>query len=288
MKIVTAFHSLVVLAALSFLMTGCRADEALESVGLTTMTAGIEEVTKASVNDAGVVVWNAGDAVSVFNGIGFDTLTLVGTGGSATGVFQGSTSGPAQSVALYPASAEHSCDGSSVSFHLPSSYTYAENGNARMPMMALVSGTGTIKFRHLGGVMKVTYGGIPPTADRFIFRTVNRRVTGNFTVPISKSAILEAESDSSGDSVTVTFSPSSVVTTRTFYIPLPTGEYGNFYVTMYAGNTLIDQHHACSEANVIEKRTLLIMPDINVSGAGISSGEAFVEEDFSLQWGKRQ
>lgn len=286
MKKVTMFHGLVALAALPFFLAGCQDGEALESVETTALTAEIEGVTKALVSDAGVVVWNAGDAISVFNGSGFDTLTLVGAGGSATGVFRGSTFGPVQSVALYPASAEHSCDGSSVSFHLPSSYTYAENGNARMPMMALVSGTGTVKFRHLGGVMKVTYSGIPPTADRFIFKTVNQRITGNFTAPISKTAILEAETRSSGDSVTVTFTPDASVTSRSFYIPLPTGAYENFYVNLYAGNNPLDQHYGCNEANVIEKRVLLIMPGISVSGNGISSGEDFIEEDYSSLWGR--
>ena len=255
----------------------CQRDEALDE-GFTVLTAEIEDAAKAAVSDEGVVTWNAGDAISVFTGNGFDSLVLVGEGGSSTGRFSGTTFGPAQAVALYPASSGHSFDGSSVSFHLADSYTYEENGNARMPMMALVSGTGTIKFRHIGGVLKVIYEDVPATADRFVFTALGLRVTGNFTAPASKNAVLQAETQTGNGTVTISFSPDALVTTRTFYVPLPTGTYSDFSVALYAGSSLLDVHRARNAVNVISKGVLLKMPAITVSDSDFSSVESYWEE----------
>ena len=278
----TSFIVIVSLAAV--LPLACREAESPNTEQPTTLTAEIETVTKASVNDAGTVLWNAGDAISVFNGSTFDTMTLSGGEGSATGIFRGNMQGPAQVVALYPASSGHAYAGGTVLFHLPDSYSYSENGNARMPLMALVSGSGNLKFRHLGGVLKVSYSGIPAQADRFVFTAQGQRITGDFSAALSKTAILQAESGDSGNTVTVSFPPDAAVTCRTFYVPLPVGQYSDFSVTLYGGNTLLDRHNGRSDVNRIEKAGLLIMPGISADGNSITSVEVYYEDNYTTQW----
>ena len=270
----------LVLLVAAFVISACQVKEVpLQESRVTVLSAEIDASTKAAVSDAGAVSWTSGDSISVFDGDAFETLVLVSGDGTATGEFRGNMFAPAQTCALYPASAQHACDGSRVNFYLPDSYAYAENGNARMPMMALLSGTGNLKFRQLGGVIKVRYNGIPAAADRFVFGARGLRVSGNYTIPLSKESILVAEAGSTGNTVSIHFSPSASISSRTFYVPLPTGEYPDFYVALYAGNSLLDLHNGRHAMNVIAKGTLLIMPTISVTG-GVSSTEYFQEENI--------
>ncbi len=82
---------LFVTMAASLLFTQCKKEDSVSSAGKTvsmTVTAG--PGSKTDITDAGAITWSAGDKLYVGDGtqyIGY--LTLVGEGGSATGVFSG-------------------------------------------------------------------------------------------------------------------------------------------------------------------------------------------------------
>lgn len=147
-----------------------------------------DEATKAAISDAGAFTWNPGDQIAVHTTQGkLAVLTATISSDAATTVFAGTlTEGDSVedgAVAYYPASV--AVAGAPDKVRLPNTYASAEAAAKAFPMRATVSG-GTLSFKHLGGILRITAKGVPSGVNRLEL-LIPRYVTGDFTVSGSGS-----------------------------------------------------------------------------------------------------
>ena len=121
-------------------------------------------------------MWKKNNNINVRsnNAAGYTVFTYTGddTAGPATFDIKEAdaadriVTGPS-SFAVYPATGAREEDGS-LKMNLKSGYTWFE-GNVEAPMLAQVTEDGTdLQFKHVGGLLKVTYKYLPPKAAKLI------------------------------------------------------------------------------------------------------------------------
>lgn len=127
--------------------------------------------TRTTYTDAGAFSWSANDAISVLfnNGVDEQFFTLTNTSGAgSTATFSGTIDSGfsigslgGEKWALYPASANHSFDGTKPTFYIPSETDFTSSGfSANIPMMALGDGDNNFAFKQIGPTYKFTFTGI--------------------------------------------------------------------------------------------------------------------------------
>ena len=256
----TKFYLTMAIATL--LMSNCSQEEALNQVqgGTNTLTATIEGASRSAVTDAGVFSWTSGDEISVYNGEDFTTFTL-----SSGNAFTSSETITPSGVAIYPAGS-HTYDGTTTKINLATEYNY---GSTNAPMVAAVTNT-TLAFKHVGGLMRFIVKGMPSTATLFTF-TANTGITGDFEV--SNDVITAATASESNKTVTINFTPQQYdAESMTFYIPLPTGTYEGYTVSIGDGQGMSNES-ATTVKNTIARGTLLLMPTFTYDATnGLSKG----------------
>ena len=233
--------------------------------GKTVLFATMEQ-TKASVDEAGSFTWVAGDKISVYTTGGeFVDFTCTGIK-DGKGVFEAEGEVTVDEVAAYPAGSHSYTDGA-LTFNFPSDYEWVD-GQTNVPLVAhFDEGAGEISFRHIGGVMKISYSDLPVRAAQLVFTSADKRITGDFTVSAATTADAVAEAESGvdeGNVVTIHF-PEEEGSAKVFYVPLPTGVYDDIKVALKdaAGNAVpfaVTKAH--STKNAIERRSVLTMPEL--------------------------
>ena len=147
----------------------------LESKSLKTLTVAAPESTKTAFV-GGEFMWKKNNNINVRsnNSAGYTVFTYTGddTSGPATFDIKEAdaadriVTGPS-SFAVYPATGAREEDGS-LKMNLKTGYTWFE-GNVEAPMLAQVTDDGTnLQFKHVGGLLKVTYKYLPPKAAKLI------------------------------------------------------------------------------------------------------------------------
>lgn len=254
------------MATAALLMTNCSQDDpmAQSQGGTNTLTATIEGASRSAVTDAGVFSWTEGDKISVYNGQGFTTFTL-----SGDNTFSSTESITPSGVAIYPASTGHSYAEGATKITMPETYSY---GSTNAPMLANIDGN-TLQFKHLGGLMRFVVKGVPSTATSFTF-TANSGITGVFDVTKEgdgENKISSTTSTNGNNTVTINITSTAInEDAMTFYVPLPTGTYTGYTVS-------IDEKSHTTETtvtNTINRGTLLLMPTFT-----------YVENEDELQKG---
>ena len=236
------------LAIVSLTMAGCQQDELVDSPALkgnTSIKASMEGVTtRSAVADNGTFSWVAGDQISVYTSKGtFKTFETAGEGSgnvTFTGNLESGETLAETGYAVYPAGS-HTYNSSTLTVNLPTTYDYtnAYTPNTNAVMVAAMN-SDNLEFKHVGGVLRFTISNLPKEAAQFVF-TANTPITGNFTVTTDETDAYIAtpatdDAGSYGKTVTIKFptvtaDPSSEES-MTFYVPLPTGTYEGFTVSI--------------------------------------------------------
>lgn len=230
--------------------------------------------TKAAHTRYKDVVWSAGDALAVYNGSDFTQFSLTDGDGTTSGTFTASSDVTPTGFAVYPYAEVKSYDGSkNVTLTLPAEYTWAEQ-SLNAPMLALVSGSDLATFKQLCGYFKIDVDNLPATASKLVFFTEEQVITGDFKVDVTSawpgiySWNVSNEWDRAKRTVTVNFTAGEKAS-RTFYIPVPGGDYTKFKVSIQnAGGTdlLTPKTWTSSGSPVtIDKGTLKALPAISAS-----------------------
>ena len=251
------------MAMAALVMTNCSQEDELQDIqqGLQTLTATIEGgSSRSAVTDGGIFSWTSGDAISVWNGSSYQQCTYSGTGNNFN-----NAPNQMSGYAIYPHGSHPNYSGSGLpQVNMKSSYTY---GSTNAIMLAKVqSGNKNLSFSHLGGLMRFTIKNIPSGASSFTF-TANSGITGTFQVTQENGAnvIKAAAGTSSNKTVTITFSDNQ--SERTFYVPLPVGTYNGFKIQIGSCS------YTSQATNIINRRTLLLMPTFTCSGTQLVKGE---------------
>ena len=241
----------LMMAAASLLMSNCSQEEtpSQSQAGSKTLTATIEGSSRSAVTDGGMFSWTSGDEISVYNGEDFTTYTYSGSGNA----FSTDETITPQGVAIYPADDTHSYANGAIKVNMKASYAY---GSTNAPMLADVEGS-ALAFKHLGGVMRFIVKDVPNTATSFTF-TANSRINGSFDVTegTSGARIIATDDATEGKTTTITFASTDIKDVMTFYIPLPTGAYSGYTVSVGEKSHTTD----ATVVNTINRGSLLLMP----------------------------
>ena len=260
------------LAIVVLTMAGCQQDELVDSPALkgnTSIKASMEGVmTRSAVADNGTFSWVAGDQISVYTSKNrFKTFETAGSGSgnvTFTGDLESDETLAESGYAVYPAG-DHSYTSSTLTLDLPAEYDYADayTPNTNAIMIAAMNGD-NLEFKHVGGVLCFSISNMPKDAAQFVF-TANTPITGKFTVTTGEgesyiATPAEADASSYGKTVTIKFpavtaDPSSEEA-MTFYVPLPTGTYDGFTVSIQKSDATELGKLTATASNVLNRADL--------------------------------
>ena len=247
--------------ASALMLSNCAQEETPQSLqgNVKALTATIEGSSRSAVTDGGVFSWTEGDAISVWNGESFTTFTR-----SNGNVFTSDESITPSGVAIYPANNGHDYENSTVTVNLATEYAY---GSTNAPMVAEVGST-ALTFKHVGGLMRFIVKDVPTTATSFKFKT-DKVITGEFNVVEQDGEKVIMATEGTPTEVTINFEAPSTPATMTFYVPLPTGTYNGYTVTV-GGNSHTTE---AAVVNTIGRGTLLLMPTFTYTETELVKGE---------------
>ena len=209
--------------------TSCGKEAPKEVSGPVTITASIADETKATLSDSdGKFAFTTTDAIKVYNGTGTysSTSTVVDGDGNATFTMADGFTDTGSGLAAMPAGIVTAINGSSVTFNLPTSYTYSQVGgadasaaNVPCPMIASFTGGQDLSFKQAGSFVRFR---IKECVAGDITFTFTSPVTGSVTVTGVPSAEDEGihSTGLTGYSITVTDVP-AVTGSEVLFITLP-------------------------------------------------------------------
>ena len=189
------------------------------------------------------VVWSANDKISVFaeNGNSVsNNAGIIKTGvGTTSATFDVVLEGTTKLAAAYPYMDGTTYANGTITMNMPDSYTYVENGIGGAPMAAIISNqTSTIAFKNAGALMGLTVNNIPAGFNKAILTSKgDEAITGTCEIKFdadSKPSI-EATDAATGKVITINFDAAQTATNKTFYFPIPVGEYSSLELSISDG-----------------------------------------------------
>lgn len=258
----------IALSALAML-TGCSNEENFglkPTDGNRSLTATIEQndLSRTAVSEEGQVTWTETDAIGVFGtasqNIRFTYQSSTDNGNSAT--FRGDfPEEETMEQAYYPYQEDATLSGNALTLHLPSEYTYTGNSNA--PMLGVKNNDGTFTFKHLTGLLRITINNVPEEADRFVITS-----SGETDAPdlAGQATITDINAEDATLSITANGSKSITYNLgtlteetgfRTFFVPLPVGEYPQLSVALYAKDST-DPYFTKTISDITVRRAVMI------------------------------
>ena len=265
----------------SVLLLACHKEEVEISNGVgaqkmkqvTISTSMDSPSTRASLDsETGAFSWQSGDLISVLatDGNFYDFILESGVG-NYEAEFVGSIPENAYvtTVATYPrivsnGSANTVLVGSTLNYNLPATWTYAKDVS-NVPMVAAFSENAThMAFKQVGGVMRFPVKNMP-TEAKFIITMEDKTITGAFPVDINNLGTSAMTAGSSASELVINYSSEIDGAYAEFNVPVPTGTYNNFTLTIKdANDKVLFTKEYTSDINKVERATLLNMKEITL------------------------
>lgn len=223
-----------------------------------------ETTTRTSVDANFNVHWNKSDKIGVTSKTATNApFTLVGEGGSASAQFTGTLT-DAPVYAYYPYSEnDASISGKALTMTLPSAYDYTADSNG--PMVASYA-NGSLNFKHLCGLLKVTLNNIPASATKFVLEgssaIAGKGTVTDITVANAVLALSATESEVS-KTITVTLSEAAM-SSKAFYFALPAGTYESLKVSLQDAESKV-LHEKTASSVTITRAKAVDMPMLDAS-----------------------
>ena len=220
-----------------FSLASCQKEED----GKVLFTGSIEKATvdsKTSIQidnatNEGMVVWESGDQVAIYDqGVSY-TLEAIPTGDYTTADFTGdATPSGGPYYAIYPAGIASG----SESITLPAEQTCSNGTHFTAPMYAYSSGSRDLLFKNLCGALQLNLGAMEKTITSIELTTPHNNITGTFAIDYNGGDPEMTCTANGGHTVTLNCGESgmSCANGLTFYIYLPEGEYSAMTFTINA------------------------------------------------------
>lgn len=246
---------------------------------------GIPE-TKTTLYGTKNIYWKTGDKILAKVDEGYEAFTLNEGAGSENATFTYSGSGSTL-VGGAPAFYGYKI-GESGGFSvtdathviLPDTYAWSDQG-LQAPMMDADGTDGAGKFSLMGAVLKVDVENIPAAANKLVFTATGKNISGAYEVT-SGELVLTTGSNST---ITITFTAGEA-TTRTFFIPLPTGTYDVVCpVTIQNGETVLYTKNIKASGLDLSKGDLMYVPAITCPTIFYSGAHSFGADGNALEVG---
>lgn len=241
-------------------------DGSLPTKGNYTIEATIGDIqTRTSVDENFNVQWNKEDQIGIYGKTSNQNVpfTLIGEGGSANGQFTGTFTNDIPVYGYYPYQQDAKIANKALTMTLPKEYTYTSDSNG--PMVATYT-DGSLSFKHLCGLLKVTVNYIPATATKFVL-TGSSAIAGKASATdiTAKNATLALSSTEAEVSKTITVTlAESAITNKEFYFPLPTGTYETLKVSLQNASSEVLYEKTSSNV-VITRAGAVNMPMLDAS-----------------------
>lgn len=210
---------------------------------------GNENATKGSVDGFAAFTWNTGDQIAVWTTGGYKISSGLASTydaqSTATFSFSGSNAfdeSERELFAFFPASlvsGQTSCSATTLTLTLPASYTLAEVEDevSPTPMIADNVANGTLAFKALCPLLRITVNNIPKQTKRIEFDFNGKKVQGTFTlssVVAGTTAIETSDTEGTDDIITVTMADNTTWHDNLVVnLPVPTGTYDKITITAY-------------------------------------------------------
>lgn len=282
----------IALSALAML-TGCSEEDGfgLKAIdGNRSLTATIEhnDLSRTAVSEEGQVTWTETDAIGVFGtssrNVKFAYQSATDNGGTAT--FRGNfPEEESMEQAYYPYQEDATLSGNALTLNLPSEYTYTGNSNA--PMLGVKNTDGTFTFKHLTGLLRITINNVPEEADRFVIassaETDAPDIAGQATVTDiqAEEATLSITANGSKEIVYTLGSLTAGTGFRTFFVPLPVGEYPQLSVSLYAKDSTEPYFTKTISDITVSRAVMIDMPILDAQ-----TGAQYVLSENTIQLSK--
>lgn len=230
-------YLILILAAALFL--GCEKSEVITNDSFIVITATIERVGTKTTIDGNKVLWEVGDEIMVFDAAATGyKYVLSGGAGTSNGTFTIASADavPAEiTAALYPfnADAVFSVENSSFTTSAPAIYNYTDNSANKAAMAALGS---NLNFKIAGALVEVNVNNIPAGYNQISIASTEGLNQSSLISFDDKGNPLHTISSNSSSETAVEFESSVVSTDRTFYIPVPTGDFTNVKIALSNGS----------------------------------------------------
>ena len=164
-----------------------------------------------------------------------------------------------------------------------------EGGDAtKSHMAAMYSGSGTISFKHLSGLIRFTVFNVPSTAAYIRLRTNDKKTYGDFVVDMSAATPqIVAPAASSNQDFNLNFSSSPEDAVGKMYVasfPVPTGTYGYLRVSAQksAGDMIGNKEK--SSSTTISRAQMINMPEVTINSVVLADNEdGAVRPNFNQQ-----
>ena len=204
----------------------------------------VDETTQTRTTLNGLqVVWNAADKISVFaengNSVSNNAGVIKSGVGTTSATFDVVLEGTTKLAAAYPYMSGTTYADGKITMTLPDSYTYVENGIGGAPMAAIINNqTSAIAFKNAGALMGLTVNNIPVGYNKAILTSKGEEaITGACEImfdPDGKPSI-KATTNAAGKVITINFDAAQTATNKTFYFPLPVGDYTSLELSISNG-----------------------------------------------------
>ena len=237
------------------------------------------EATRISIdNTTGVPSWTTGDQVAVHTTSGSYQTCTVDVAGNTVPVSLGSNE-ERDGFAVYPATAVANNSTSLVQVTYPDSYdlsSYSEAALATLteapcPMVAINTPGSALKFRHVGGIIRITLQNVPAGTKSIDVKVTGDPVTGTATVSNPGRTDATCSIASGGNTVSFTLATSlSADRTVTLNIPAPSGSFSRF------------------ELYLRDSQGILVLPELSSSYSGIighRTGIKFIYQNDAIGFG---
>lgn len=258
--------SLVAVAAMTLM--GCSQEDTVSPSVSQKYSAVVEnEPSTRSYNAGnGVFRWSAGDDIAVYTSDnGFQTMKMVGGADTQEASYEGVMGRPAD-VAVFPVKSATSYSDATLTINYPNSYTVEGSGSQEVddPLVAYFNqGETRFVFRHVGGVI-VWNVAVPAGVDAFEV-TMKSAVTGDFIVNATdKDAPTVATSGTANNVVTFNFEKTTEAKEMHFYMPVPTGTYTGFTLTLRNNGEKVGSFSSTA-SNTVNRCTWLNMPLVTIN-----------------------
>lgn len=242
--------------------------------GNTTITATFEGAgsdTRTIVNDDYKIVWQESDALGLFcmssaGAYSNTKLEYQSGAGNTSATFSGTK--PTDETAkfsIYPYQSDMSVSGQTLTMILPAILTdYAGTSNG--PMYAKVTDANNLSalsFKHMAAMIKLTVNKIPAEATTFKI-TASNNIAGTCTANLNMADPVLAVTDdgSAKKEITATFTASSEIKTRSFFIPLPVGTYSSITAQLTNGGDKVYFTKTLND-KILGRRDILVVPALD-------------------------
>ena len=250
---------IIAMAAAVAALAGCSRETAFEAPLSRTLRAGFEVPTRVAFSDEGVFSWKEGDVIGVpytkaDNSAARMDFTLMNGAGAAQAEFTTTEDVSllaADAFAVVPATALDVAN-ADAPIKLPASYTWAEGQSNAVMVATGLNLSGTNTFKHVGGIVKVTYKDIPAEADGFMLSS-DAGICGSFAL---QDGVIVAGPTANYVKVSFTAGTASEMA---FYVPVPTGEYKLTASLTHDGFSIPGTKKETSAPVKIARKTLLLM-----------------------------